>query len=181
MEIIPEIIWNEISNVILQNSSRVGRPLKDPRITLSGIFHILDTGSQWRRLPTYYGKSKTVHNRFMQWIKNGVFEQILTVSINATVKHFGAPQAFITDTASIKAPFAKFGGKNPTDRGKNGIKKGIVIDLNRAIFSIILDSANRYDSKILLPHVKNLRKYIEKKPIVMITDSAWDSNKIRTL
>ncbi len=41
MEIIPEIIWNEISNVILKNSSRVGRPLKDPRITLSGIFHIL--------------------------------------------------------------------------------------------------------------------------------------------
>jgi len=91
----------------------------------------------------------------------------------------GDPGCFITDTASIKAPFAQFGGKNPTDRSRNGVKKAIVIDMNRIILSILIDSANTHDSKLLLPHIKKLRKYIDK-PKVMIADSAWDSKKLYT-
>lgn len=175
MQIISEILWNEISKVIPKKKSTIGRPLKDSRVLLSGIFYILNTGVQWRSLPSYYGKPTTAHHRFMQWIETGVFDQILTASIDAAVNHFGAPEAFITDTASIKAPFANFGGKNPTDRGKKGIKKGIVIDTNRIIFSILLEPANKHDSKILLPHIEKIRTYISEKPIVMIADSAWDS------
>jgi len=44
------------------------------------------------------------------------------------LKNWVLPESFIIDTSSIKAPFARFGGKNPTDRAKNGVKKGIVID-----------------------------------------------------
>ena len=41
-----------------------------------------------------------------------------------------------------------------------------------------MDAANVHDSKLLKPHVKNLKPYLDK-PKVMIADSAWDINYLR--
>lgn len=178
MLIISDTVWNEIKQIIPEKKSKVGRPQKDPRMVLSGIFYIMITGAQWHKLPDYYGQPTTVHGRFRVWVKNGVFDQILMRSIDIAVRYFGVPESFISDTTSAKAPFAKFAGKNPTDRAKHGIKKGIVIDWNRIILSIIVDSANRHDSKLLMPHIEHLAKFLEK-PKVMATDSAWDVKQLR--
>lgn len=176
---IPDNVWNEIKKVIPDKKSKIGRPQKDPRVVLSGIFYNMITGSQWHQLPDYYGRPTTIHGRFRIWVKSGVFNNILSKSIDLAVQYFGSPECFLNDTSSVKAPFAAFGGKNPTDRAKNGIKKGIVIDWNRIILSVLIDSANKHDSKLLIPHIKNLEKFIDK-PKVMITDSAWDVKKLRT-
>lgn len=177
MLMISENFWNEIKQIIPRKISRVGRPQNDPKVVLSGIFYIMITGAQWRQLPDYYGRPTTIHGRFRQWIRSGTFERILNASIGAAIKKWGEPQCFIYDTASAKSPFAQFGGKNPTDRSKLGIKKGIVIDWNRIILSISIDPANRHDSKLLMPHLSSLKKFLEK-PKVMITDSAWDVKKL---
>ena len=178
MFIISDILWNEIKTVIPLKKSKVGRPQKDPKMVLSGIFYIMTTGAQWHKLPNYYGRPTTVHERFRIWIKSGIFQKILSKSIDIATEKLGLPEAFITDTSSAKAPFAKFGGKNPTDRAKNGIKKGIVIDWNRIILSVLVDSANKHDSKLLIPHLDHLKKFLDK-PKVMAADSAWDSQKLR--
>lgn len=178
MLIIADSLWNEIKNVIPQKESKVGRPQKDPRIILSGIFYIIVTGAQWHKLPDDYGRPTTVHGRFRIWVKSGVFEQILLKSIDIAMQYLGFPEAFLSDTALAKAPFAKFGGKNPTDRAKHGVKKGLVIDWNTIIFSVLVDAANRPDSKLLMPHIKNLKKFLNS-PKVMATDSAWDVKKLR--
>ncbi len=179
MLIISNNLWNEIKNIIPEKKSKVGRPPKDPRIVLSGVLYVIKTGAQWHSLPDYYGRPTTVHGRFRTWVKSGIFDEILNKSIDVAVQHLGSPECFFNDTSSIKAPFAKFGGKNPTDRSKNGIKKGIIIDWNRIILSILIDSANRHDSKLLLPHIENLKKFLDK-PKVMATDSAWDVKKLRS-
>ena len=93
-------------------------------------------------------------------------------------RRLGNHECFFSDTSSAKAPLAKFGGKNPTDRAKNGIKKGIVIDWNSIIFSLLIDSANKHDSKLLMPHVKSIKRFLDR-PKVMATDSAWDVKKLR--
>ena len=152
---ISEIVWNEIETIIPVKKTKVGRPQKDQKMTLSGILYIMETGAQWRNLPDFYGKPTTVHGRFREWVKLGVFEKIFTRSIDFAVQDLGLPACFFTDTSSSKSPFARFGGKNPTDRSKNGIKKGIVIDMNRIIFSVLVDSANKHDSKLLMPHIRN--------------------------
>lgn len=179
MLIISNNVWNEIAPIIPGKKSKVGRPLSDSRTVLSGIFYIMLTGAQWRQLPDYYGPSSTVHGRFRAWIKTGVFDKILERSIEIATQQLGEPQSFFTDTASVKAPLARFGGKNPTDRAKNGVKKGIVIDWNRIILSVITAAANRHDSKLLVPHIARLKKFLNK-PKVMATDSAWDSKALRT-
>ncbi len=117
----------------------------------------MDSGSQWRNLPVCYGKSSTVHGWFTLWVKQGVFYQILELSITKAIARLGAPACFITDTSSSKSPFAKFGNINPTDRKKYGIKKGVVIDWNRIVLSIIVDAANKHYSKMLLKHLPELK------------------------
>jgi len=176
--IISENLWNEIKNVIPEKKSKVGRPQKDPRLVLSAIFYVMITGVQWHKLPDYYGRPTTIHGRFRAWIKSGIFEAILCKSIDIAVQKLGVPESFLNDTSSAKAPFAKFGGKNPTDRAKNGVKKGIVIDWNRIILSIIVAPANTHDSKLLIPHIENIMRFLDR-PKVMSTDSAWDIKKLR--
>ena len=178
MLIISDILWNEIAPIIPAKKNKIGRPQKDARIVLSGIFYIMLTGAQWCQLPDYYGKKSTVHGRFSAWARSKVFDAILLKSIEIALEKLGPPESFIIDTSSIKAPFARFGGKNPTDRAKNGIKKGIVIDWNRIILSILIDPANTHDSKLLLPHVENIKHFLET-PKVITADSAWDSAPLR--
>jgi putative transposase len=178
MIMITDNFWNEIKDVLPIKKSKVGRPLKDQKIVLSGVFYIIVTGAQWHNLPDCYGKPSTVHGRFRNWIKNGFFERIFSKSINFAVQSLGSPESFFTDTSSIKSPLASFGGKNPTDRAKNGVKKCIVIDFNRIILSILIDAANRHDSKLLMPHISQIKKFLDR-PKVMAADSAWDSTKLR--
>jgi len=178
MFIVPEKLWDKIKILIPEKKSKVGRPQKDPKIIINGIFYIIKTGAQWKMLPTYYGAVSTVHGIFIKWIKAGIFEKILKHSIKYAVKFLGKPKSFFYDTSSYKAPFSVFGGKNPTDRSKRGIKKGIIIDLKKIILSISIDAANIHDSKTLLSHAKSLKKFVKIKPLVLVTDSAFDSKKL---
>ena len=178
MLIISDNVWNQIKTIIPQKKSSVGRPLSDSRMILSGVYYILVTGTQWKYLPDYYGKRSTVHGRFRVWVTAGLFDRILDKSIDIATDALGEPECFFNDTSTSKAPFAQFGGKNPTDRGKNGVKKGLVVDINKIILSIVIESANTHDSKLLMPHIQNLKKFL-KKPKVMATDSAWDIEKLR--
>ncbi|NBQ17727.1 IS5 family transposase [bacterium] len=181
MLIIPENIWKQIEHLIPQKKSAVGRPQKDRKLTLSAIFYLLKEGCSWHGLPDYYGKPTTIHGRFRQWIKDGVFNEIFFTSIKSAISKYGEPECFYTDTTSIKAPHANFGGKNPTDRKKNGVKKSIVCDKNRVVLSLLISSANTHDVNLLIPHLENLTQYVKtNNPKVMITDSAWDSEKIRS-
>jgi transposase len=50
-----------------------GRPRKDDRRVLNGIFFILRTGASWRDLPERYGPYTTAYNRFNRWAKRGVW------------------------------------------------------------------------------------------------------------
>lgn len=177
--ILPDILWKEIKNVIPKKTTKVGRPEKNSRIVLSAIFFVLKTGTQWHLMPKNYGKPTTVHGRFRKWIKQGVFDRILEISIRSAIEHFGRPKSFIIDTTSKKAPFAKFGGKNPVDRARNGVKQGVLIDYNQIVFSTIIEAAHVHDSKLLYPHLKNIQKYLQK-PVVIVADSAWDSKKLYT-
>jgi putative transposase len=177
MLMIPENFWNEIKKVI-PGKKATGRPPCDAKYVLSGIFYTITTGSQWRCLPDYYGKPSTVHGRFMTWINDGIFEKILEISVKIAIEHLGEPESFFCDTSSVKSPLALFGGRNPTDRGKHGVKKGIIIDMNQIILSLLVDSANKHDSKLLMPHIKNIEKFVNK-PKVLTTDSAWDVKKLR--
>jgi transposase len=63
--------------LIPQHKAKTGRPAKDPRLMLNGIFWILGTGAPWRDLPERFGSCKTVHRYFSNWRRTGVFAKII--------------------------------------------------------------------------------------------------------
>jgi transposase len=85
--------------IIPQKKSKVGRPPKDAKLILSGIFYIISSDAQWLLLTDYYGKTSTVHGKFRQWTISCCFEKILQRSIDLAIKKFGSPEYFISDTS----------------------------------------------------------------------------------
>ena len=54
-----------------------GRPFRDARQVLNGVFWILRTGAPWPDLPARYGPFQTCHRRFQQWVRDGRLDGIL--------------------------------------------------------------------------------------------------------
>jgi transposase len=72
--------WEIVCSILPEDPVRPdgrGRPWSDRRTVLNGILWILRTGAQWADLPERYGNYKTVHRRFQNWVKQGVFEDLL--------------------------------------------------------------------------------------------------------
>lgn len=53
-----------------------GRPRREPREMLNGIFWIARSGAAWRDLPERYGPWQTVYERFREWSESGLIERI---------------------------------------------------------------------------------------------------------
>lgn len=86
-----------------------GRPPKDTRQMLNGIFWILRSGASWRDLPERYGPWQTVYKHFAKWEKEGIFEQIFTdLAADADM------QDISLDSTCIKAHKASAGAKKET-------------------------------------------------------------------
>jgi transposase len=75
-----------------------GVPRVDDRRVLSGIFHVLRRGLQWRDAPTEYGPHKTLYNRFIQWSEMGVFDEIFKALSSQEV-----PKQLQIDATHLKA------------------------------------------------------------------------------
>ena len=77
---IPDVVWDRIIAWLLSLPSRrkkkTGRPRMDDRKAMSAIFYVLRTGCQWKALPRSLGASSTVHDRFQEWRKEGVFKRM---------------------------------------------------------------------------------------------------------
>jgi transposase len=55
-----------------------GRPFKDHRQVVNGIFWVLRSGAPWRDLPSRYGKWKTARcDRFSRWAEDGTLDRIV--------------------------------------------------------------------------------------------------------
>ncbi|EMN90836.1 hypothetical protein LEP1GSC108_2431 [Leptospira weilii str. UI 13098] len=77
-----------------------------------------------------FGSKSTLHRRFQAWVAAGVFDKIekealklYERSVKIRTKRMAADGSF------AKAPKGgAFTGRNPTDRGKRGIKRHILVD-----------------------------------------------------
>ena len=67
--------WELIED-IFPPAAATGRPTRNPRELLNGMFWILRTGSAWCDLPPDFGPWKTVYNTFDRWRAHGTLEEI---------------------------------------------------------------------------------------------------------
>lgn len=68
--------WGVVEPLLAPPGGR-GRPWKDRRRTLNGMFWVLRSGAPWADLPKRYGAKSTVHEHFTHFRDGGVLDAIL--------------------------------------------------------------------------------------------------------
>ncbi|UOG48862.1 IS5 family transposase [Leptospira noguchii] len=185
---IPETIWKRLERLLPKNKkdpSKGGRPRLEDRVAMAAIFYRVRTGVQWRYIPPMFGSKSTLHRRFQEWVDAGVFDKIekealklYERSIKIRTKRMAADGSF------AKAPKGgPFTGPNPTDRGKRGIKRHILVDGRGAPIAFVLASAETHDSKLIFPTLKKFKVFRNKKllkPDILSLDKAYASKTIKS-
>ena len=113
-----------------------GRKRADPRQMLGIIFR-LRSGCQWNRLPKELGDDSTIHRTFQRWVELGVLRRIL----GGTVRRVGRCGLGMAGGRRGHGQ-GTFGGDligpNPTDRGKAGSKRSLLVEGQGGPLSIVV-------------------------------------------
>jgi transposase len=110
--------WKLVSPLIPESTAKTGRPPKDRRLMLDGIFWILGTGAPWRDLPERFGSCKTVHRYFSNWRAGGVFAAIIeTLQVKLDAKGLIDWELWCVDGAIVRATRAAAGADKKVARG----------------------------------------------------------------
>ena len=71
-----DVQWEAIAP-LLPSAAKTGRPARDARTTLNGVFWKLCSGAAWRDVPERYGPWRTVNDRFCRYRDDGTLDRIL--------------------------------------------------------------------------------------------------------
>ena len=121
------------------------------RKTLEGIIFRMRSSCQWNHLPRDLGDDSTIHRTFQRWVEGGVLERVWAVLIEECRELDGVNWEW--QSADCSMGKARLGGgaigRNPTDRGKAGSKKSILVDGAGGPLSVVVAGANVHDTKLL--------------------------------
>jgi putative transposase len=130
-----------------------GRPRVPARRVLAAIFFVLRTGCQWKALDaTGLGSGSTAHRRFQEWVRAGLFFRLWRVAAQRYDEVRGIDWRWLAvDGCLTKAPLSRSEvvGRNPTDRGKQGVKRSLLVDGKGVPLALVVGPANRNDHLLL--------------------------------
>jgi len=145
--------WERVEPLVPEAPShaRGGRPRMPDRKAFEAMVYVLRTGIQWNALPREMGASSTVHERFQEWERTGLFEKLWRVGLAEYEELEGIEWEWQSvDGVMTKAPLGRgASGPNPTDRAKKGVKRSLLTDGNGIPLAVVVDGANRNDDKLL--------------------------------
>ena len=142
--------WGLVEPVLREarRADNRGRPWRDTRSVLNGVFWVLGTGAQWRELPEKYPPYQTCHRRFQQWIRSGRLEQVLKLLARLLYEQgkLNLDEAFVDATFAS----AKKGGfaVGPTRRGK-GTKIVAIAAGNSLPLAVSVESASPAECRLV--------------------------------
>jgi putative transposase len=146
-------VWERIEPLLPSERPhpKGGRPWKPARQMLDAIFYVLRTGCQWKALPRSLGAPSTVHERFRGWVEAGVFRRLWERGLVEYDERVGIDWEWqAMDGAMTKAPLGgESTGRNPTDRGKHGTKRSLLVEGRGVPIGLTIDGANRHDMKLV--------------------------------
>jgi len=135
-----------------QRKPGAGRKPLPPRQVFAGIVYVLRTGIQWKALPKErFGSPSAIHGYFLQWQAAGVFRRLWAEGLLAydEVKCIAWMIQSIDGSLS-KAPLAQEAvGPNPTDRGKQGSKRSLLVEGRGIPIALAVSGANTPDVSLL--------------------------------
>jgi putative transposase len=150
---VPDDLWTVIAKILneLDPPCLTGRSRIDQRKALNGILYRARTGCQWNHLPREFGDDSSVHRTFQRWEQKGILDEIWGVLVEECDAFNGVQWRWqAADGAMGKARHGGDGiGKSPTDRGKRGTKRSVIVDAEGGPLGIVVAGANVHDTKLL--------------------------------
>jgi transposase len=137
---VSDALWSKIEPLVPVRKRQPGRDYErkpgagrrplPARHIFSAIVYVLRTGCQWKALPKEFGSASAVHAHFQRRQREGFFLNLWKTGMAEYDGMEGIAWNWQSiDGATGKAPLAvECVGPNPTDRGKNGRKKSLLVD-----------------------------------------------------
>jgi len=102
--------WALIEPLVPFRYAHTGRPPRDRRVIMNGIFWILHTGAPWRDLPERFDPWQTVYHHLSRWRSSGVFDRIVAaLQIKLDEKGLIDFDLWCIDGANVRASRAAAG------------------------------------------------------------------------
>ena len=165
-----------------------GRKPIDDRKALTGILFVLKTGIPWEDFPIEMGCGcgMSCWRRLHAWQEAGVWGALHQVML----EHLEDAHKINWSRASVDSSFSRaFGGvegsgKNPTDRGRPGVKQHILTDAKGIPLAGLSTPANVPEINVLLPLVNthgplDTKGQPKRQPKRVYGDRAYDSEPHR--
>ena len=190
--LVPDLLWEVFEPLLPPEPSKLkgGRPRIPARSALGGILFVLRSGIPWRMLPQELGcgSGMTCWRRLRDWQHVGVWERLHHALLNRLhdAGRIDWSRAAV-DSASIAAKHGgDLTGPNPTDRGRPGTKRHLVVDRSGIPLAVLLSPANLHDSRAfepLLDSIPPLRRTRSgrprRRPDKVHADKAYDFSRCR--
>lgn len=187
---LPDSLWERMQRILPKYppaSANGGRPRANLRNVADAIFYRMRTGCQWKAIPPMLCPGSTAHQYFKQWVASGVFEKLWELALKEYEEIRGLDWRWQSvDGAMTKAPLGgESTGKNPTDRGKQGVKRSVMTDADGIPVGLAVDGANVHDIRLLQSTIEDCfnRLGFEKASSAehLCLDKGYDSAAIREL
>jgi transposase len=152
-----EPIWEQL--VVLlpkrQRNHPLGchRPRIPDRIVFEKLVQVLVFGCAYEKIADEGCSATTIRRRRDEWIVAGVLDALREIALEAYDRMVGLePSELAVDSCITKAPCGgQKAGRSPVDRGKQGIKRSVVVDGRGVPLGSVTSPANRHDSPLLAP------------------------------
>lgn len=189
--LLPDDLWAIVEPLLPAEPPKPkgGRPRVSDRACLTGIIFVLKSGIPWEMLPQEMGcgSGVTCWRRLRDWQDAGVWDRVH----HTLLDRLGAADQIDWDRAALDSasvPAKKGGetvGPNPTDRGKPGTKRHVIVDRQGIPLATRLTGANRHDSAVFeeivdaIRPIRRTRGRPRTRPAKLHADKAYDIPRCR--
>jgi transposase len=181
-----EPIWEQFRALLPERQTNHPLGCHRPRISDRTVFEklvqILVFGCAYERIADECCSATTMRRRRDEWIEAGVMAALRELALEAYDKTIGLQLSDVAvDCCITKAPCGgEKAGRNPVDRGKQGIKRSTLVDAKGIPLGSIAAPANRHDSPLLDETLDTL-EVLEELPKQMSVhlDRGYDSRSTR--
>jgi len=152
------------------------------RTVFEKLVQVLVFGCAYERITDECCSATTLRRRRDEWIEAGVMATLRELALDAYDKTIGLQLSDVAvDCCITKAPCGgEKAGRNPVDRGKQGIKRSTVVDAKGIPLGAVAAPANRHDSPLLDETLDTLEVLGELPEQVSVhLDRGYDSRTTR--
>jgi transposase len=184
-----EPLWVQFSALLPERPTfDPGHPLGvhrrrlDDRIVFDKLIQVLRFGCSYQAIADSTCSATTIRNRRDEWITLGVFAQLRHIAVECYDRIVGLMLEQISiDGCITKAPGGgEVAGRSPVDRGKQGMKRSLMVDGYGIPLGRVLAGANRHDSPLLAATLDKLDDLGPLPDVITVhLDAGYDSQNTR--